>query len=155
MKKILWIGCLSVFLFLTACGKESENPTIEEKKEDVSLKLGAIVNFYEDQDTYSEYENWLYTFTDKADQSCVLAKDKTYIFDVDYICSGNTIYSTPLKFVYDEHILEIRSIYDIVIEEHGPVYNEGYKIRNISGASEATLGIYLNPYLVKIKIKFE
>lgn len=155
MKKLLLILCLSVFLLLSSCAKKSNEPVQEEKKEEASIQLGAIVNFYEDQNTYTEFENWIYTFTDKADQSCVLSKDKTYIFDTGYISTGENHSYGKQIFVYDKNILEIRSIYDIVKEEHGPVYCSGYKIRNISGSSEATLGVYLEPYLVKIKIKFE
>lgn len=159
--KIINLVLLGIFmvvgLSLISCQNENKNPVeVEKEEKETNIKLGAMVNIYEDRDVYMNNEEWLYTFTDKSDQSCVLSKDKIYIMTVGYITTWNVkcIIIEDNDFVYDHKQLEIKSIYDMVLEEHGPVYSTGYKIRNISGADEATLGVYLEPYLVKIKFKF-
>lgn len=103
--------------------------TIAKIAEEAGISAGNLTYYYPSKDKiveaiFDEYNEKIISFTEKR----VLDKDEEFYIEKKYICSGMIFNANILKdektSEFFKHVVETRSLYDIVAKMMDPMYRE-------------------------------
>lgn len=168
-KMKLFLSLICCIFILVSCGQKDEVAPLSSPHYHFD---GLALYVYPEVDypNPSDLNNLLYSVTNKEeDVTITLSKNERYIFEV-LLCEldskttletnvsvYNTTYAGSSKIIYEPTLLEAIDYGYIGDFDDNPWEGKfgTYYIRNISTIEETTIGFYVYPDLIKVKLQFK